>query len=145
MKIFISSLIIIVFVFGYVELVFSKFDDEQNILTYKRHFSDKAYKFGNKNRFNIANINRDKYSNCFMQVGIQVTVAKNGELKSLSVKEPSPVPMIDKYFSYIVKQAAPFDKLNKYFGSELNELTFVEQFRLKLSSYENSKVTKQCK
>ena len=145
MKIIIYTLIIISFVFGYTELVFAQVDDMQNVLLYKRHFAEKAYKFGNRNRFNIGNINRDKYSNCYMQVGIQVTVAADGAIKNLSVKYPSPVPMIDKYFSYIVNQAAPFDKLKKYFSDELNELTFVENFRLKVNLYEKSKVSKQCR
>jgi len=134
---------LVLFVFGYTGQVFSKVDGLQRAL-YQKHFAEKVYKFANKNRFNSGNINHDKYVNCYMQVGIEVTVAADGSVRRLTVKNPSLVPMIDKYFSYVAKQAAPFPPLEKYFADGLSELTFIEKFTLKVNLYEHSKVTKPC-
>ena len=131
------------FVFCYAEPTFSLVERNQTT-AYQKHFFDKVYQFSNHNRFNTGNINRDKYTNCYMQVGIEVSIAADGHIKHLSVKEPSPIPIINRYFHYIVNQAAPFDPLKKYYGDELNQLTIFKQFRLNIPLHENSSVSEPC-
>lgn len=119
--------------------------ESQQFLQYKNDFNNRVYEFANKNRFNIANVNRDKYVNCIMQVGIETTINSDGKVMNAVIKEPSPIPMINKYFVYVINQASPFEPLAKYFGSSKQEISFLERFRLKLNLYENSNVTEPCK
>ncbi|RDH45262.1 hypothetical protein [Zooshikella ganghwensis] len=111
---------------------------------YKRLFLKKVYHFGNKNRFNLSNVNRDKYFNCIMQATIKTTVSAKGEVINVEVIKPAPAPKVNKYFIYIINQASPYHSLENYLDSDVHQFTFEQEFKLKVSHYENSNVTAPC-
>ena len=114
-------------------------------LQYKQMFLARVYNFGRLNRFNISNINRDKYVNCIMRVKIKTTLNAGGEVVKTEVTEPAPVPVVNSYFLYIIQQASPYGPLEKYVGPGEDQLVIEEYFRLKLGLYEYSTVNEPCK
>jgi len=111
---------------------------------YKQQFMERVYQFAQLNRFNYMNVNRDKYVNCIMQVEIKTKINENGEVVAVEIIDPAPAPKVNRYFSYIIEQASPYDPLEQYIGLGKEELIVVEYFRLQLNLYENSKVTEPC-
>ena len=113
--------------------------------TYKQYFLRKVYAFGNRNRFVVNNVNRDKYINCYLIVGVETTVQANGTVKNISIKKHSLVRKADRYINYIIKNAGPFEHLGKYYGSKIETIVLFNNFRLDLNLYEKYKVTNPCR
>ena len=118
--------------------------DEDTLQRYQTEVYNKVHTFGNRNRFNINNVNRDKYSNCYLTLTIATTVSADGSIKETAVKKSSNVAIVDKYFQYIISQSAPFKPLTEYFGPDLQELELVQDFTLDLNINHNSRSQKSC-
>jgi len=128
---------------SYSTTAISQLNDIQ-IGSYKNHFSKKVLTFSKKNRLQITNINRDKYMNCYIWIRFNVVIASNGSIKSLILTNPSPVEVVNNYYSYLISEAAPFDPLEMYFGKELEEFTITEEYKLDIKQQHDAVITKPC-
>jgi len=118
--------------------------DQGKLSAYRAQFSNKVHKFAMRNRFHIGNINRDKFSNCYLAVKVDTTISANGKVKKVVVKKSSTVPMVDKYFKFVIEQAAPFKPLKGYFGSGVKQLVVSEDFKLDLNQQYKKRSSKSC-
>lgn len=118
--------------------------DKEQLQRYQTEVYNKVHTFGNRNRFNINNVNRDKYSNCYLTLTIATTVLADGNIKETAVKKSSNVAIVDKYFQYIITQSAPFKPLVDYFGPDLQELELIQDFTLDLNTNHNTQSQKSC-
>lgn len=111
---------------------------------YLEEMTNKVYRFADLNRFNMGNINMDIYADCYMQVGVEMKIDKNGMVKDISIIEPAPVAIVNKYFSYAVSHSRPLIPLAKYFDKDVSDVVIFERFRLKLNINEDSSDRKPC-
>ena len=139
----INALILVMFVLCIPKLLLAAANAKWH-KQYKSHVVKKAYAFANRNRFQIDHVNRDKYANCYVETGVEITLLPDGSVKSLEVTNPSLIPKADKYFSYIIKQTAPFKPTKDFFSGELEEVVVYGTFRLNIGLYENIKIVKPC-
>lgn len=124
--------------------VFAESVDPHKLASYRTEFSDKVHKFAMRNRFHVGNINRDKFSHCYLTVKIDTTILASGKVKNVVVKKSSTVPMVDKYFKYVIEQSAPFKPLKSYFGSGIKQIVVTENFKLDLYQHYKKKSRKSC-
>lgn len=125
-------------------VVASALENEKNLPAYREAFYNKVHQFGTLNRFNINNVNRDKYSNCYLSISVDTTVLADGSIKDIVIRKSSDIAIVDKYFTYIITQSAPFKPFQGYFGSELKELVLTEQFELDLNHNHDTRSQKSC-
>jgi TonB family protein len=98
--------------------------------TYEQRFVDEVTEFANHNRLNIARLNRDVHANCYIPVTVTAVISADGSLKDVSIAESSTVPVVDRYFLYVIQQAAPFEPLEGHFEPVPEDITITREFRL---------------
>lgn len=98
--------------------------------TYEQRFVDEVTEFANHNRLNIARLNRDVHANCYIPVTVTAVIRADGTLKDVFVAESSLVPVVDRYFLYVIQQAAPFEPLEGHHDPVPEETTITREFRL---------------
>jgi hypothetical protein len=126
-------------------MIFTPLTAPASVAKYKEVFDAKVHQFGNINRFNSMNINRDRYANCIMQVRIKTILDQTGRVISTEVTDPAPVPIVNKYFTYIIENVRPHEPLSNYIDSPPRELVIEKYYKLRISLYEYQKVTEPCK
>jgi hypothetical protein len=99
-------------------------------LIYQRAFTQEVYEFANLNRLNISRLHRDVHADCFILVTIATVILSDGSVKGVSVVKSSSVPVVDRYFRYIIEQAAPFQPLANHYDPIPEEITVTQEFRL---------------
>ena len=99
-------------------------------LTYEEEFVTEVIEFANLNRLNLSRLNRDVHANCYIPVTISTVVLKDGSVKEISIVKSSTVPVVDRYFRYIIEQAAPYAPLEKHMDPAPDEVTITHEFRL---------------
>ena len=99
-------------------------------VTYEEDFVDQVTKFANLNRLSISRLHRDIHADCYIPVTISTIILRDGSVKEVSIEKTSTVPVVDRYFRYIVEQAAPYSPLDRHFKAAPEEITITHEFRL---------------
>ena len=101
--------------------------------TYEHEFVSKVVQFANLNRLNISRLHRDVHANCYIPVTVAAIILSDGSVRDVSIVTTSSVPVVDRYFLYVIEQAAPFAPLEAHFDPAPEELTVTYEFRLDAS------------
>jgi hypothetical protein len=99
-------------------------------LTYQHEFTKEVLEFANLNRLNMARLHRDVHADCYIPVIIATIILSDGSVKNVSIVKSSSVPVVDRYFRYIIEQAAPFQPLANHYDAVPEEITVTQEFRL---------------
>lgn len=104
-----------------------------DLLTYQQEFEKEVVEFANQNRLQIERLHRDVHADCYISVTIATTVLSDGSVKDIGLVKSSSVPIVDKYFRYVIEQAAPFQPLANHFDPVPEEIVITQDFRLDVS------------
>ena len=107
--------------------VLSAHSDE---LTYEQEFVREVTEFANHSRLSITRLNRDIHANCYIAVTVGTIIRSDGSLKDAFIVESSTVPVVDRYFLYVIQQAAPYLPLADHYESVPEAITITREFRL---------------
>ena len=99
-------------------------------LTYQQEFTKEVVEFADLNRLQLDRLHRDVHADCYIPVTIATTILSDGSVKDVDIVKSSSVPIVDKYFQYIIEQAAPFQSLANYYDPVPEEITITQEFRL---------------
>jgi len=99
-------------------------------LTYQEEFTKEVVEFANLNRLQIGRLHRDVHADCYIPVIIATVVLSDGAVKDVSIVKSSSVPVVDRYFRYVIEQAAPFQPLANHYDPVPEEITVTQEFRL---------------
>jgi TonB family protein len=99
-------------------------------VTYQQEFMAKVVRFANLNRLKIASLHRDVHANCYIPVTVATVIRSNGSVKDAFVVKSSTVPVVDRYFLYVIQQAAPYQPLADEYDPVPAEITITQEFRL---------------
>ena len=106
-------------------------------LTYQQEFTEEVAEFANLNRLNIARLHRDVHADCYVPVTIATVIIRDGSVKDVSIVKSSSVPVVDRYFRYIIEQAAPYQPLANHYDPVPEEITVTREFRLDVRLWSN--------
>lgn len=98
--------------------------------TYEREFIKEVVEFANLNRLNLARLHRDVHANCFIPVTVGTVIRSDGSVRDVFIVKSSTVPVVDRYFLWVVRQAAPFQPLANHFDPVPDEITVTHEHRL---------------
>ena len=113
-------------------------------LTYQQEFTKEVVEFASLNRLR-SGIHRDVHSDCYIPVTIATTIRSDGSAKDIVIVKSSSVPVVDKYFRYIIEQAAPFQPLANHYDPVPEEITVTQEFRLDARLWNDGiSSTRQC-
>ena len=98
-------------------------------LTYQQEFTKEVVEFANLNRLR-SGLHRDMHADCYIPVIIATIILSDGSVKDVSIVKSSSVPTVDRYFSYVIEQAAPFQPLANHYDPIPKEITVTQEFRL---------------
>ncbi len=114
-------------------------------LAYQQEFVEDVFKFGNLNRLNLARLHRDVHANCYIPVTIATIILSDGSVKDVSIVKSSTVPVVDRYFLYIIEQAAPYQPLANHYDPAPDEVTITHEFKLDAQLWGHGiRSTRQC-
>jgi len=99
-------------------------------LTYQKEFLREVTEFANLNRLRIDQLNRDVHADCYIPVTVSTTILADGSIEDIHIVESSSVPVVDRYFRYVIEQAAPFEPLASHYDPVPAEITVTQEFRL---------------
>ena len=99
-------------------------------LSYERAFASEVIQFANLNRLQLDHLHRDVHADCYIPVTIATTIRSDGSVKSISIVESSSVPIVDKYYRYVIEQAAPYPPLANHYDPVPDEITITREFRI---------------
>ena len=106
-------------------------------LTYQKEFTKEVAEFANLNRLDIARLHRDVHADCYIPVTIATVITRDGSVKDASIVKSSSVPVVDRYFRYIIEQAAPYQPLANHYDPVPEEITVTHEFRLDVRLWNN--------
>ena len=98
-------------------------------LTYQQEFTKEVAEFANLNRLRNG-IHRDVHADCYIPVIIATIILSDGSINDVSIVKSSSVPVVDRYFRYIIEQAARFQPLANHYDPVPAEITVTQEFRL---------------
>ena len=98
--------------------------------TYQQQFVDEVSEFANLNRLNIERLHRDVHADCYIPLTIATVIRKDGSVKDISIVTSSTVPVVDRYFRFVIEQAAPYPPLKEHYDPVPEETTITHEFRL---------------
>jgi len=99
-------------------------------LIYQQEFVKEVYKFANLNRLQTSRLHRDVHADCFILVTIATVIRSDGSVKDVSIVKSSSVPIVDRYFRYVIEQAAPFQPFARHYDPVPEEITITQEYRL---------------
>ena len=103
---------------------------QADALAYQQQFMEKVAEFANLNRLNIARLHRDVHTNCYIPVTVATVIRGDGNVKDAFIVKSSTVPVVDRYFLYVIQQAAPYPPLADAYDPNTEEITITQEFRL---------------
>ena len=103
--------------------------------TYEQEFMQEVYAFAKLNRMNIDRLHRDVHVDCYIPITIATIIRSDGTVKDISIVRSSSVPVVDRYFRYVIENAAPFHALDAHFDPVPEEITVTKEFRLYVESW----------
>lgn len=98
--------------------------------TYQKAFEREVAAFSRLNRISLARLNRDVHANCYIPVTIATVVLSDGSVRDVSIVTSSSVPVVDRYFLYIIEHAAPFQPLVNHYEPVPEQITITHEFRI---------------
>lgn len=107
--------------------------------TYQHAFVSKVVQFANLNRLNISRLHRDVHANCYIPVTVATVILSDGSVSDIAIVTTSTVPVVDRYFLYVIEQAAPYPPLEAHFDPAPDEFTVTYEFRLDASLWSSGK------
>ena len=114
-------------------------------MTYQQDFTQDVVDFANLNRLNISRLHRDVHANCYIPVTIATTILSDGSVKDVSIAKSSTVPVVDRYFLYVIEQASPYQPLASHYDPAPQKITITQEFRLDVQLWGNGvRSTRPC-
>ena len=110
--------------------------DEQS---YRQAFVSEVVEFANLNRLNISRLHRDVHADCYIPVTVAAVIMIDGTVKDISIAASSSVPVVDRYFRFVIEQAAPFPPLETHFDPVPDEVTITHEFRLDVTLWSDGR------
>lgn len=98
-------------------------------LAYQQEFTKEVVEFAKLNRLR-SGIHRDVHADCYIPVTIATVILGDGSVKDVAIVKTSSVPKVDRYFLYIIQQAAPYQPLADHYDPVPEEITVTQEFRL---------------
>ena len=98
--------------------------------TYKEEFVSEVLEFASLNRLHVSRLHRDVHANCYIPVTVATTVLRDGSVKDIAIVSSSSVPVVDRYFRFVIEQAAPFPPLDAHYDPVPDEEVITYEFRL---------------
>ncbi len=112
---------------------------------YHNEFVREVHEFASHNRIQQSRLHRDVHADCYIRVIATATILADGTLKSVSIDTSSTVPIVDKYFAYAIKQAAPYKPIAEYYRPAPDEVSITHEFTLDARVYnDNRRSRKPC-
>jgi len=99
-------------------------------LAYQQEFTKEVIEFANLNRLHSGRLHRDVHADCYIPVTIATIILSDGSVKDVSIVKSSSVPVVDRFFRYVIEQAAPFQPLANHYDPVPEEITVTQEFRL---------------
>ena len=99
-------------------------------MTYQQDFTQDVVDFANLNRLKISRLHRDVHANCYIPVTIATVIRSDGSVKDVSIVKSSTVPVVDRYFLYVIEQASPYQPLANHYDPAPEETSITQEFRL---------------
>ncbi len=99
-------------------------------LTYQQEFVEEVIIVGNLNRLNMARLHRDIHANCYILVTLATIILSDGSVRDVSIVKSSTVPVVDRYFLYIIELASPYQPLANHYDPVPEEVTITHEFKL---------------
>ena len=100
---------------------------------YRQAFVAQVQRFANLNRLQIDRLNRDVHADCYIPLVVATTLRSDGSVEDIVIVESSSVPVVDRYFAFVIEQAAPFPALAAHYDPVPDEVTITQEFRLDVS------------
>lgn len=97
---------------------------------YQHEFTQQVMRFADLNRLKIERLNRDVHADCYIPVTMATTLGSDGSIRRIAIVKSSTVPVVDRYFRYVIEQAAPFQALAAHYDPVPDEVTITQEFRL---------------
>ena len=114
-------------------------------LDYERAFLEKVHQFANLNRINLRVLNRDLHADCYIPLIISTTITSDGSVKEIVIVESSTVPVVDRWYRWVIEQAAPYESLGAHYDPVPDQVTITYQFTLDIRLWsENVRSTRPC-
>jgi len=98
-------------------------------LTYQETFEKEVAEFANLNRLR-SGIHRDERADCYIRLIIATIILSDGSVKDVSIVKSSSFPNVDRYFSHIIEEAAPFQPLVNHYDPVPEKIIVTQEFRL---------------
>lgn len=99
-------------------------------MTYEQAFVRHVVEFANLNRLRLDRLHRDVHADCFVPLVIATTIGSDGSVRDIVIVESSSVPVVDRYFRFVIEQAAPYGALDQHYDPVPDEITITHEFRL---------------
>ena len=99
-----------------------------DLRSYQQEFAGAVTEFSNLNRLNLERLHRDVHANCYIPLTIATTIRSDGSVKNVIIVKSSSVPVVDRYYLFVIEQAAPFPPLAKHFDPAPEEITLTQEF-----------------
>lgn len=97
---------------------------------YEQAFAVEVIEFANLNRLNTARLHRDVHVNCYIPVTIATIILGDGSVTDVSIVKSSTVPVVDRYFLYVIEQASPYQPLANHYDPVPERITITHEFKL---------------
>lgn len=101
-----------------------------DVLSYEKAFVNEVAEFARHNRLHISRLHRDVHADCYIPVTIATTILKDGAVKDIYIVSSSSVPVVDKYYRFVIEQAAPYPRLEDHFDPAPVDVTITHEFRM---------------
>ena len=112
---------------------------------YQQQFAREVQEFASLNRMHISNLHRDVHANCYIPITVATTIGSDGTVKDISIVESSSVPVVDRYYRFVIEQAAPYPTLAEFFDPVPPEITVTSTFKLDASLWTSGvRSTREC-
>jgi TonB family protein len=98
--------------------------------TYREAFVLEVLEFAALNRLHVSRLHRDVHANCYIPVTVATTILRDGSVKEISIVTSSSVAVVDRYFRFVIEQAAPFPPLDAHYDPVPDEEVITYEFRL---------------
>jgi TonB family protein len=98
--------------------------------SYLEAFVTEVHEFAKLNRLHVSRLHRDIHANCYIPVTVATTVLRDGSVKDIVIVTSSSVPVVDRYYRFVIEQAAPFPPLEAHYDPAPDEVTLTHEFRL---------------
>jgi hypothetical protein len=97
---------------------------------YRQAFVEQVQRFANLNRLKIDRLNRDVHADCYIPLVVATTLRSDGSVQDIAIVESSSVPVVDRYFAFVIERAAPYPPLANHYDRVPDEVTITQEFRL---------------